>query len=197
LEDLQSKPITKILISGTFSTGKTTLARAVTRDLREHRAKVSLISETARYCPYPLNKNQTFETSLWLMTEQMRREIEMTIEKPSIIICDRGIPDILSHALTIPIRSEQDFSTLKTMKTIMSSWAPTYDRVYWAKIDHEYNIIRDELRISDDVYQLQLEETIKKVFEELNINPTVLPTIILDRINKIMSETSLVRNQNV
>jgi thymidylate kinase len=200
LKNSKNTTVTKILISGTFSTGKTTLARALTRELRERHVEVSLTSETARYCPYPLNKNQSFETSLWLTTEQMRREIEMTIEKPNIVICDRGIPDILSHALTISVKSKEDAKALETIRKIMILWAPTYNHIFWAKINPEKSILEDELRVLDTRYQSQLEQSIIKVFEELNINPFILPDKTIDRLDLIISELSrndLIRSQNV
>lgn len=177
----------KILISGAFGTGKSTLVKLAVAALRQAGVPTSVLGETPRRCPFALNHEQTTLASAWLIGEQMRAEVEASIKAGGILICDRGIPDILSH--TTPIQSEEPQAPLKVIEEISASWATTYDLVFWAKLDPDLPIEPDNLRLSDKEYQALLEGHIEKAFVTLGLKPVVLPRSDSDRVTVVLRET--------
>lgn len=172
----------KVLISGSFSTGKSGFASALARELTDKGVTSMLIPEVARTCPYPLNKAQTIETSMWLTSQQIKVEIEAEHTKPEIVICDRGLPDILSHALTV-YNKARDARLFDVMISIMKSWSSTYDLVLWSKIDPEIPILGDSLRLTDDAYRRRLQRMAQIAFALLDLQIVELPNSVMERLN--------------
>lgn len=84
----------KFLFTGTFDSGKTTLASEFEAD-----PGVCVVREVARDL---LRSNPDLASDLMFnalsFAEQIRREKEAEASKPSLIICDRGVLDILAYA---------------------------------------------------------------------------------------------------
>jgi predicted ATPase len=176
----------KILISGAFGTGKSTLVRLACAALRGTGIEVSALGETPRKCPYALNYDQTTLASAWLIGEQIRAEVEALISSAGVLICDRGIPDIVSH--TTSLTTEEPQAPLDVITALGSGWAKTYDLVFWAKLDPTLPIEADELRLPDKNYQAFLEAHIGRAFEALQLNPVVLPRANEERVDTVVRE---------
>jgi len=58
---------------------------------------VNVLPDVARESPAPLNENQTDEASIWLASVQISREIAAGFRESDVLLCDRGVPDILAH----------------------------------------------------------------------------------------------------
>lgn len=95
--------ITKILITGTLGSGKSTLIEQF-----QNRYGVYVITETAR----DIMKNRTFTDAATLQQtiyeEQLRREEEAArlsvIQGKAIILCDRGLVDIIAYNNVLGVR---------------------------------------------------------------------------------------------
>lgn len=108
----------KFLFTGTFDSGKTTLASEFEAD-----PAVCVIREVARDL---LRSNPDLASDPMFnslnFTEQIRKEKEAEISKPYLVICDRGILDVLAYATVFsnPIDSEW----IKAMRN-------RYDRIFY------------------------------------------------------------------
>jgi predicted ATPase len=161
----------KVLICGAFGTGKTTLVTEVL--IANNRG--CLVPDVARGCPYPVNRDQTLPVSLWLLGEQIKSE-SATLARGQVpfVICDRGVPDILSHTLALISVSPSPLSDV--FVELSKAWARTYDLVFWAKRDSSRFIEPDEMRLSDPDYQQQMENLLAEALTMLSLHFEVLPS---------------------
>lgn len=181
----------KILISGAFATGKTVLSRLLVDKLRTSGIRARLLSEIPRRCPYALNKHQTTLASAWLIGEQIRAEVEASIGGIDILVCDRGVPDILSH--TTVIRNEEPQVPLSTIIAISKAWCSTYDLVFWVKSHPLLPVEPDDIRVPDKDYQALMEQHIAAAFSLLGLNPILLPQNTEERVKRIFAEVTSLR----
>ena len=177
---------TKALVSGAFATGKTTLVRGLVNRFCQERINAVEIVDCARKCPFPLNRDQTLIASAWLIGEQIRSETAATRTNPHVILCDRGVPDILSHTFQNRPHQERQSTLLNIIQDLALAWSKTYDLVFWATIDPKNPIQEDELRITDKQYQADLQHSLRKAFSALRIAPVKLPRKTEDRIDTII-----------
>ncbi|WP_374684911.1 AAA family ATPase [Mesorhizobium sp. J428] len=141
-----------MLINGAYSTGKTTLLQSCVDLLRSGGRDVIGLDETARHCPFPLNRDQSFLSTQWLIHRQISREIESFSEE-NILIIDRGIPDIFAHYLETCDRLGTTSPEIEVLVDFLIIWCNTYDLVITTEIDQVVDIIDDGLRIPDKRYR--------------------------------------------
>ncbi len=171
----------KLLITGAFSTGKTTLVRALAASFVGERAAPCVLDDVARSCPFPLNEDQTWEASCWLVTEQIRREIEAYAGAPSLVICDRGIPDILSHHKLVAPRDVLP-PLDEALVALCREWVSTYEFVLVSRIDERIAISVDEVRTPDPKYRRRLQDHLIEILRELRVDFVELPFALTDRV---------------
>ncbi|NML43472.1 AAA family ATPase [Ramlibacter sp. G-1-2-2] len=86
-------------IAGTHSTGKTTFVQNVLQLAREHQLSAAVVSDTATRCRdagFPILKDHTFESTLWIMTSVVKAELEAGL-RAELVIVDRPVPDALGY----------------------------------------------------------------------------------------------------
>jgi predicted ATPase len=176
----------KILITGAFSTGKTTLVSEVRVESARQGLEIATVGDVARSCPLPLNREQTLLSSLWLLGTQVANESLTQSKQPSIaVICDRGVPDIVSHTVEVaPCTSSQHY--LSIFVSMAKSWAQTYDRILWARPDPAFGIESDGLRIVDSSYRRALDLRMPAVFQSLGVHSQELPPNLEDRVEMML-----------
>lgn len=86
----------KIAFIGAQSGGKTSTLYYVMSELKLVRNDVAAIEEFARKCPYQINKAGDFRSQLWLLTQQMVAEADLTL-KWKHVISDRSVIDPLMY----------------------------------------------------------------------------------------------------
>lgn len=92
-------------ISGTHGTGKTTLLYKLAHDLKIRHAdkSISVISEIARSCPFPIFTSQSISTELaqiWIFNAQVKKEIEAAYRN-DIVITDRTVFDVIAYTMEV------------------------------------------------------------------------------------------------
>jgi adenylate kinase family enzyme len=65
----------KIALIGTHGVGKTTLCFDLAARLKRLDRSVHLVTEVARDCPLPLNRDTTLDAQSWILHTQCAREI--------------------------------------------------------------------------------------------------------------------------
>lgn len=86
-------------IAGTHSTGKTTFVEAVQEMAQGLGITVAVISDTATKCQdagFPILRDHTFESTLWIITSVIKAELEAGL-KAQLVIVDRPVPDALGY----------------------------------------------------------------------------------------------------
>lgn len=170
----------KILITGAFATGKSTLCEMLEKEFRLLGLSSSLLSGVPRNSPFALNKKQTHLASSWLVGEQIRLEVFHSTKAKNILICDRGIPDIISHTIILKT-DKRDEKLFKILLKIAKEWSKTYDLIFWAKLNLKFAIPKDGIRIPKKKYQIELEDSIKKTFRLLDIDYIEMPSDTVER----------------
>ena len=172
----------KVLISGAYATGKTTLTERLRDQLCSLGVSVVVVGEVPRSCPFPLNREQDAFTSCWLLGEQIKQEAAAQRSGASVVICDRGAPDFVAHPLAVRPSSIVEQGLLEAFWGIAENWSRTYGLVFWALLDPEAAIPEDSIRVAEKTYQVEMEECACAAFERLSLQPIVLPSATDDRV---------------
>lgn len=143
----------KIAVIGTHGVGKTTLAMGTAAIAKKSGSNVKLISETARDCPFPLNKNFTKESALWIYHRQMQRELEATKNYPTVI-CDRSVIDSFMYAEAMGLNKSLDMCS---SFLAAREWMKTYDKLIYVQIGSK-EPSHDGVRDLDLEFQKKVED---------------------------------------
>lgn len=172
----------KVLVTGTFSTGKSTLIECLASNVRV-RCSVAVIPDVARQCPFTLNREQEEEGTLWLLTKQVSNELETSRNRPDVILCDRGIPDILAHLEEARARGAAG-ARLDLLKPFLIEWCRTYELVFVSKIDPRIAIIRDHVRVPDHEFRARMEAFSNTILAEFTPHARTLAESPAERISE-------------
>jgi hypothetical protein len=109
----------KLAFIGSHGVGKTTLCFDLAARLKRLDLPVDLVSEVARSCPLPINRETTLDAQAWILHTQIAQEIGAT--RPNLVlICDRSVIDNYAYLVhRIGRRAEYD--------ALVSHWVRTYD----------------------------------------------------------------------
>lgn len=185
----------KVLITGAYSTGKTLLVNGLKRRLENHGIPAFSLSDSSREIPFPLNRNQGHDTTLWLLSWQISKELtaERLNTPESIIICDRGVPDILAHNLEACTRAQGLKSNVAL--DAGTSWCSSYNLSFMSLIDNTIPILQDGLRDPDPKYRHRMEAFARETVAPLNPCLT-LPLGLEDRLEYSLNEIIKHRNSS-
>ena len=66
----------KIAFMGAHSSAKTTTVNRMATVLRDMGYVIEVVTEVAKDCPMPINKQGSFDAQLWMIQEQARKEMK-------------------------------------------------------------------------------------------------------------------------
>lgn len=150
----------KIAFIGTHGTGKTTLAHELVYKLRKSGIDANFLGEIARDCPFPLNENTTKKSQVWIILNQIIRELEEE-EKAEILVCDRS-------ALDPYIYYVNKFGENKALESLVKEHMKTYSHIIKVPI-REGLLKKDKLRSTNQEFQKQIDRLTSKMLKTLNI----------------------------
>lgn len=154
----------KVIVTGAYSTGKTTLVEAIARELVREGWRTLVLPDVSRDCPMPLNRSQTEASSLWLATTQISRELAATARSPDVVVCDRGMPDILAHMLDGGAMSG---SSIEAFTAALHHWCGTYDVLLGSTIDPAILPQPDGVRDLDPAYRERLAHAARQILSPI------------------------------
>lgn len=129
----------KIGVAGSHSTGKTTLVGALRDRIVSMGLTVGLVDDLARRARdlgFPILREHTFESTLWIMAECMRQEAEQSL-CCDVILVDRPVLDALGYlkaALAVSGRKIEPVR-LQALERIADAHARDYDVLVVTKLD--------------------------------------------------------------
>jgi hypothetical protein len=130
---------TKIGITGTHSTGKSTFLSTISRTLMELGLSVGCINDLATRAMrlgFPILTQHTYESTMWIIAEGLRQEAEASLSK-DVILVDRPVFDALGYleaALEVSGR-QIDPRRLNELRTIARLHAMEYDLIIVTTFD--------------------------------------------------------------
>ncbi|MEV4057127.1 ATP-binding protein [Amycolatopsis sp. NPDC049688] len=169
----------KVLLSGSFSTGKTTTLDSLKAALERRQVRAVVTVDPARRCPLPLDLHQTADTAHWLLGDLLVQESEAAAQADiDVVLCDGGPPDILTHT---PVHDS-------TLLALARAWQKTYDLVFWARPDGARSIAADDLRVLDEAYRQRIDDALPAAFAALGVIAYELPHDSSDRVDVMLEK---------
>jgi nicotinamide riboside kinase len=167
----------KLLITGTFCSGKTTLAKA----LHQQISHSILLEEPARELITNLPNLDWSKKYIreYLIVRQILIEKEAQ-SKSDVIIVDAGIESNIAHDMLF----HSDFSRNEYLKELDHQ---NYDFVFFCQHE-EINFISDGYRMQDLQLRDKLSTAILEVLEILEYTPVLISGNITNRANQVMKQ---------
>ena len=168
----------KIAVSGTHSTGKTTFLTRL-RHLLEtagyHVASVADQAAAARDHGFPIMRDQTATTTLWIITTGIAAELAAA-RRADVVLVDRPVTDALAYHLAAHTwRGEPlDSAQSEFLTDLARHHIPSYRLTYRTIPDPTLGIRNDGHRDTDPGYRDLVDATITTVHSRLGITAVPL-----------------------
>lgn len=157
---MSEEPKMKIAFIGTHGTGKTTIAHETVMMLKKRGIDAGLVSEVARQCPFPINKNTTKKSQLWIILSQIVKEMEAE-EIHDIVICDRSVLDGYCYLV-------RKFERIKVIEELVKEHLKTYDKLIRVPLRGGF-LKKDKKRSADKNFQKEVDRQFDILLRELRI----------------------------
>ena len=139
----------KIAFIGSHGIRKTTAALAFASVIQRAGRSVEFAREVVRDNPLGINEGATSEAQLWVLTSQIRRELELS-RKAEVLVTDRGVMDNFAYYLRAG-GGEDRFDA----EPLMRQWSATYDLV--VRLTPDVEIRADGVRSTSDEFRDEIE----------------------------------------
>lgn len=149
----------KLALIGTHGVGKTTLAFELAARLKRLDRRVELVTEVARDCPLPINRETTLDAQSWILHTQCAREIAAQA-KCDIVVCDRSVLDNYAYLAHAAGRRPE-------IEAWVTRWCESYAAFFKVPIWRPPTF--DGTRDTDAVFQREIDETIDGLIEEMGV----------------------------
>lgn len=160
----------KIAYTGSHGTGKTTSVfnLAHTTKLENPNKRVTVFHENTSHAPKgQFNKKGTPEAQLWMFTNRIRKEIELT-SYYDIVICDRTIIDHIAYTIYMGFVDLAD-----KMFNLAMEHVHTYDQILFKTIKNNNYLTDSSHRdIIDLEYRQNVENFLMRLYEKTGIIST-------------------------
>lgn len=180
-----------IVISGTHSTGKSTLVRAAIPMLEDmYKSPVYHISEVARKLKtnfgVSINKEASSETQRLIESTYAREE---EAQKDLIRVADRSVIDRFTYTLLSEAVSDSELVGWygDNIKNICNK----YSHIFYVPLTPDLKLELDGTRSSDEEFRKKVDETMHGIIRAYNINVFVLSGSTeqrLQQMKKVLTE---------
>lgn len=156
--------IKKVAYSGTHGTGKTTSVFNLATQCKLHCTDKSIhvLTELASESPYKINRETTTESQLWIYSNQLKTELEISL-KYDIIITDRSIADCIAYSFF------NGFTELAKAKLeLAKQYINTYDFIFLKTTEYNSYLYSDGIRDGVNLdFRNGVEQQMIKVYDVL------------------------------
>ncbi|MEA2025875.1 MAG: AAA family ATPase [Chloroflexota bacterium] len=139
----------KIAFIGSHGIRKTTAALTFASVIQRAGRSVEFAREVVRDNPLGINEGATAEAQLWVLTSQIRRELELS-RKAECLVTDRGVMDNFAYYLRAG-GGEDRFDA----EPLVRKWSGTYDLVL--RLTPDVEIRADGVRSTSDEFRDEIE----------------------------------------
>lgn len=154
-----------VAYSGTHGTGKTTAVLRCALDLKlAHPGKtIGLVSEVARSCPWPINRQSTAQGQAWIFSTHLRAELEAA-RANDIVVSDRTVMDAIAYTRVL---GYHDLAA--AMLAMARVHAPIYQRIVFLAPDNAY-CFADGKRCHDDAaFRSAVNDELIAIYKETGL----------------------------
>lgn len=194
------KAMKRIAIFGTHGAAKTTLVYKLATYYKMKDKNVTVIHETARQSPFPINTDAVYQTTLFVVASQLQKELQAEAQGFEIAISDRALSDAFIYINHL----KRGNVLTKSLEDFCFEWLRQYHVLVYLEPTEGYAITQDGIRASDEKYQLAIRDDFrnqvdlmqKKFDNKLNIIKTEsnqvfdenLCSNLIDQINRSIND---------
>lgn len=169
----------RIVIVGSFSTGKTTLSEAAATSL-----DLPILRDVAREISglgFKLDQNATVETETLIFLRQYVNELTH-----AEFVGDYSIIHVLAYAGWVLEHQERrkEFALWDACLEIAQQHSSNYSHVFYLPI--EFGIVPDGLRPSDPAFQKDIDERIVRVLDAYDVKYETLTGSVEERMDALL-----------
>lgn len=151
----------KIALIGTHGVGKTTLCFELAARLKRLDRPVELVTEIARECPLPINRDTTLDAQSWILHTQCARELAASRDAEACVICDRSVLDNYAY-LVHAVGRRPDLDPW------IRSWCGSYTALFKVPVWQPPSY--DGTRDTDEIFQREIDSTLDDLLMELEVD---------------------------
>ena len=163
-----------IAFSGSHGTGKSYAAYNETINLKRQYPNKSVVAicDLDAFCPYPINKNSTEKTQMWMFSNRIQKELE-AMRYFDIAVTDRTIVDIVAYTHVAGF-----FDMAKQMLALAKQHMRHYKKITFKQIKYNQYWHVDGIRETlDEQFRQDIEDVMLKFHKEIRRNKTLLQFI--------------------
>ena len=144
-----------------------------------------MIQELARSCPYPINRNGTFESQVWMMLNQILAEQSLQ-NRWKVVLSDRSVYDPFVYGSYLSNNGHIDEAQIDFLREIMDAWIKlsSYNAVF---LFEPLPIKGDIDRPEDSQFQADIDRMFNLLFEQqflLNAETKVIRVTQSDKFSR-------------
>lgn len=155
----------KISFTGSHGTGKTTSVYELAYKMKiENPGKrVGVFMDNARSSPFGFNKNKPKEAQLWIFSNQLKSELELST-KFDILITDRTIFDPIAYTYVF---GQEDLAA--DLLSVGLHYMNSYDKIILKTIANNNYLIKEgeDRDVYDLEYRQKVENKLLQIYEYL------------------------------
>jgi nicotinamide riboside kinase len=153
----------RIAIFGTHGAAKTTLVYKLAAFFKMKDKNVTVIHETARQSPFPINTDVVYQTTLFVVMSQVKTELEAEAEGFEISISDRTPSDAFIYINHL----KKDNSLTQSLENFCLEWIKQYDVLVYLEPTAGFTATDDGVRAVNQEYQLKIRDDFRLLVKTL------------------------------
>lgn len=154
----------RIAIFGTHGSAKTTLVYKLAAFYKMNDKNVTVIHETARQSPFPINTDVVYQTTLFVVASQLQKELKAEAEGFEIAISDRTPSDAFIYINHL----KKGNSLTKSLEVFCLEWLKQYDVLVYLEPTHGYKLTNDGVRATDQDYQIAIRDDFRVLLKKID-----------------------------
>jgi len=183
-----NKSMKRIAIFGTHGAAKTTLVYKLATFYKMNDKNVTVIHETARQSPFPINMDTVYQTTLFVVATQLQKELQAEAQGFEVAISDRALSDAFIYINHL----KRGNILTKSLEDFCFEWLRQYHVLVYLEPTEGYAITEDGIRASGQDYQLAIRDDFRNQVEKMKKKFDNKLNIIKAESNQIFDENQCV-----
>ena len=175
----------RIAIFGTHGAAKTTLVYKLAAYYKMRDINVTVIHETARQSPFPINLDTVYQTTLFVVASQLQKELQAEAQGFEIAISDRTLSDAFIYINHL----KRGNNLTKSLDDFCFEWVKQYKVLIYLEPTKGFNPTYDGVRAVDLKYQNAIKEDFRNFVKRLEDKHQNSLSIIKAESNQIFDES--------
>jgi len=174
----------RVAIFGTHGAAKTTLVYKLAAFYKMNDKNVTVIHETARQSPFPINTDAVYQTTLFVVAAQLQKELKAEAEGFEIAISDRTLSDAFIYINHL----KRGNMLTKSLEEFCLEWVKQYNVLIYLEPTEGFAITSDGVRASDAKYQILIRDDFRGLIDQIDKKHGDKANIIKAESNQIFDE---------